>query len=126
MLCVRERGEAVGVKAANEPIVPIDEEVRAHRFNHQIYRNWRRHCARGKADDVKHLGMNEEMACHVISIGCTYLTNRNGETNPALVGHDDKPGRAFARPVSPKGGDDKRGAKNGAVGGRDRVWQIYH
>lgn len=83
-----ESEEAVRARVASKPILPSREEVRAHRFTHQPYRNWCRHCVRGRADDVRQLKAYDERAYHVISVHYTCLIKRDDKRNIVLVGYD--------------------------------------
>ena len=78
-------------------------EVRAHMLTHQPYRNWCRHCVRGKADDIKHMRQFGERMYLVMPIDYTYLMKTDENTNPVLAGYEDKSKRALDLFLSSKG-----------------------
>ena len=51
-----DEGESAGreVKKMNSPMKPSREEVETHNLTHLPYRNWCRHCVRGRGKEASH------------------------------------------------------------------------
>ena len=66
----------------NTPTLQSEQEVEKHKFTHQPYRSWCKHCAMGKANDVAHKQIDGEGAHPAIAM--VYVSTGD-EKSTALV-----------------------------------------
>ena len=52
------------IKKMNPPIKPSSEEIETHNLTHLPYRNWCRHCVRGRGKEAAHKAGSGEVGDH--------------------------------------------------------------
>ena len=73
-----------GVLKSRDPKKPSDEEVQEHMMTHLPYRNWCRHCVRGRGKELPHTKNKDEAELPEVHMDFMFM------------GDEDKPGETVA------------------------------
>ena len=93
-------------KAVSIPEKPNPEKVTEHELTHCPFRAWCEHCVMGAGISAGHrLQVQGPINIPTISIDYMYLTAKEDDVLPTLVGVDNKSGTIFAHMVVRKGDD---------------------
>ncbi len=106
---LREAGEeGVGARTRKSEAVPGKKELKDHNVDHAVFRSWRPHCARGRAEAYGHRKRGGETGdLPTISLDCMYTHSEQEKEEekgmPIIAVRDNETKMVMAKVVLGKG-----------------------